>query len=84
MAFNNHCDEIKERAKQKFEALPESDQDGRRKILEEEKSELDKTLSELRQLFASKGSQVRRQLEEIAQLKEQESFGELDDQLSML
>ena len=73
-AFNTHCEEIKNDATKKFEAIPEEDEDGRRKVLEEQKAELDKALAELKQLLAKRGSEVRQKLEEIANLKDQGDF----------
>ena len=79
-AFNKHCDDIKEDATKKFNAVPEEDQDGRKKILTEQKAELDKTLAELKDLLSKKGAEVRTQLEEIANLRDQQSFN-LDSEL---
>lgn len=73
-AFNKHCDEIKEDALKKFNAIPEEDEEGRRKVLDDQKAELDKTLSELKHLLTQKGAEVRKQLEEIAQIRDQQSF----------
>jgi molybdopterin converting factor small subunit len=80
-AFNTHCDEIKEETTQKLRAVPEDDVEGRKKILQEQKAQLDRTLAELRQLLAQKGAEVRTQLEEIANLRDQESF-DLDEELA--
>jgi len=73
-SFNAHCDEIKEYATAKFNVIPESDQEGRKKVLAEQKAELDKTLSELKELLAKKGAEVRSQLEKIANLRDQQGF----------
>ncbi|MDH5597446.1 MAG: hypothetical protein OEY44_05030 [Candidatus Peregrinibacteria bacterium] len=79
-AFNKHCDEIKDRAQAKFDAIPEENEEGRKKVLSEQKAELDQTLAELKQLLNNKGAEVRRELEEIARLKDEQSF-DLDEQL---
>lgn len=81
-AFNAHCEQIKDKATKKFEAIPEEDEDGRRQVLDEQKAELDTALSELKQLLSKRGAEVRRQLEELANLKDQGDFdldNELDD-----
>ena len=78
--FNRHCDEVKAEAVRKFNAIPESDKEGRRKILAEQQAELDKTLGELKQLLNIKGGEVRKQLEEIAVERDRQSF-DLDTQL---
>ncbi len=80
-AFNVHCEEIKDKATERFNAIPEGDDEARQRILEEQKAELDQALSELKQLLAKRGAEVRHQLEEIADLKEQGEFS-LDSALS--
>lgn len=82
-AFNHHCDEIKEHATDKFNTIPEEDQEGRKKVLAEQKAELDKSLTELKSLLSKRGAEVRDQLEEIANLRDQGDF-DLDAQLSQI
>ena len=78
--FNRHCDEVKAEAVRRFNAIPESDKEGRQRILAEQKAELDKTLGELKQLLNTKGAEVRKQLEEIAVERDRQDF-DLDRQL---
>lgn len=73
-AFNRHCDEIKAEFAKKLESIPESDKDARDAILNEQKAQLDKTLIELKQLLNARAAEVRVQLEEIANLKDQQEF----------
>jgi hypothetical protein len=73
-AFDRHCDEIKTETTRKLEGIPETDQETRQRILDEQKAQLDKTLSELRQLLNTKAVEVRTQLEEIANLRDQQDF----------
>lgn len=80
-AFNARCEQIKDEATRKFEAIPEEDEGGRKQVLDEQKAELDKALSELKQLLSRRGAEVRRELEEIANLKDQGDFN-LDTMLS--
>lgn len=82
-AFNRHCDEIKAEATRKLEGVPEEDQETRQKVLDEQNAKLDKTLVELKQLLAKREAKVRIQLEEIANLREQEEFS-LDDELAQV
>lgn len=82
-AFNVHCDEIKAQAISKFNAIPTADQPGRKKVLTEQKADLDKTLTELKQLLTKQGNEVRGHLEEIANLRDQQSF-DLDTELAVV
>lgn len=82
-AFNVECERIKDEATKQFNDVPEEDEDGRRRILEDQKAKLDKALSELKQLLAKRGAEVRKQLEEIANLREQGDF-DLDSELGDL
>lgn len=80
-AFNRHCDEIKAETTKKMEAIPESDQTARQAVLDEQKNQLDKTLAELKQLLNARAAELRVQLEEIANLRDQEEFN-VDEELA--
>jgi len=82
-AFNRHCDQIKAEASSKMEGIPEDDQEARQKVLDEQNAKLDKTLAELKQLLAKREARVRVQLEEIANLREQEEFS-IEDELAQV
>lgn len=73
-AFDRHCDQIKAETMKKFEAIPKDAEEERQKIVDDQKAELDKTLAELKQILAKKKLEFRTQLEEIADLREQQSF----------
>ncbi|MBU0706124.1 hypothetical protein KJ657_02935 [Patescibacteria group bacterium] len=80
-AFDRHCDKIKLAAAKKLEVIPKENEDGRQKVLDEQKAELDKTLAELKQLLAKREAEVRVQLEEIASMRERKEFS-FDDELA--
>ncbi|MFH0820596.1 MAG: hypothetical protein V1908_02370 [Candidatus Peregrinibacteria bacterium] len=64
-AFDRRCEEIRIKAHQKLDALPESDTEGHQKVVAEEKVELDKSLSELKAALHRSGQDARKKLEEI-------------------
>lgn len=64
-AFNARCEKIRVAAHAKLDALPETDQEGRKKVLAEEKTELDKVLSELKRAIRKSSQDARAKLEEI-------------------
>jgi len=80
-AFNRHCDEIKAEITKKLEVIPESDQPARQAVLDDQKAQLDKTLSELKQLLNTRAIELRVQLEEIANLRDQQEFN-VDEELA--
>ncbi len=73
-AFNQHCDEIKDRTEEKLAILKEDDKEGRKAVLLEQKKELDESLSELKQLLANESSRMRKTLEDIRRQQESQSF----------
>lgn len=73
-AFKAHCEQIKQRTMTDLAALPEEDKEGRKAVLMKQKEDLDKTLSELKQLLNYQSSQMRKALEDIRRQQEQESF----------
>lgn len=64
-AFNTRCEEIRVAAHAKLDALPETDQEGRKKVLAEEKTKLDKVLAELKEAIHRSSQDARKKLEEI-------------------
>lgn len=73
-AFKAHCEEIKQKTLKKLKKVPESDKEARQEILQEQKAELDQTLSELKQLLNYQSSKMRQALEQIRQEQEAQSF----------
>jgi len=82
-AFDRHCDEIRVHAEKKLEGIPETDEEGRKRVQQEEQAELDKTLAELKELLAKRELQVRQQLEEIETTRENEEFN-IEDELAQV
>lgn len=82
-AFNARCEKIGEDAKEKLKGLDESDEDGRKKILTEEQTDLDKTLEELKFAINKSNADARKKLEEI-QDKIEESAVDLETELANL
>lgn len=80
-AFDKHCDEIKAQAEKKLEGIPEDDEPAQEEVRQWEESELDKTLAELQELLNRRENMVRKQLEEIEILREQNSFN-FEDELA--
>ncbi len=62
-AFNRHCEEIHDKTINKIEATAEDDVEARKKILEDQKAELDKTLAELKQVLSAKTKETRERME---------------------
>ncbi len=83
VAFNRHCDEIKDEATRKMDGVSKEDEEARQKILKDQNAKLDKTLHELKQLLAKREAKVRVQLEEITNLREQGEFS-FDDELAQI
>lgn len=73
-AFDRHCDQIRAQAEKKLAEVPEGDEETRKNIMDEEQAELDRTLTELKELLAKRELQVRQQLEEIETMREQGAF----------
>lgn len=64
-AFDRRCEQIRLDSHKKLNATPESDPDKRKKVIYEEKVELDKVLSELKQAITKSSGDARKKLEEI-------------------
>lgn len=82
-AFNKHCEEVHEETIKKLRETAEDDADGRKKILEEQKAELDKTVAELKQVLNEKARDARGKMEELEQKKLEKEF-DLDKQLQTI
>ncbi|MBU0727321.1 hypothetical protein KKA95_01405 [Patescibacteria group bacterium] len=80
-AFNKHCEQVHAETVKKLRATAEGDKEARKKILEEQKAELDKTLAELKQVLGKKTREARQRMEKLEQRKMEESF-DLDKQLA--
>ncbi len=62
-AFNKHCEIIHDETIKKIEATEEDDVEARKKILEDQKTQLDKTLAELKQVLTAKTKETREKME---------------------
>ncbi len=82
-AFKAHCEDIKQKTLKKLEDISEDDTDARKKILLEQKKELDETLAELKQLLNYQSSKMRKALEEIRREQESQEF-DLENELASL
>lgn len=82
-AFNGHCDELKEQAEAKLDALKPDDKEGRKEVLLWQKEQLDQALAELKQLIANESSKMRKTLEEIRRKQEEQTF-DLENELSQI
>lgn len=80
-AFNQHCDVIKADTMKKLETIPETDEEARKAVIDDQKAQLDKTLAELRHLLNAKAAELRVQLEEIASQRDQQEFN-VDEELA--
>jgi len=81
VAFNAHCEEIKKVAQDGLAKLDPEDEEGRKKVLIEQKKQLDKALAELKQLLNFESSRMRKKLEAIKRKQEMESFS-LEEELA--
>lgn len=79
-AFKARCEEIKVATLKELDTLAEDDKEGRKEVLMKQKEELDKTLSELKELLNYQSSQMRKALEDIRRQQDEESFN-LDEEL---
>ena len=80
-AFDRRCEEIRQRAHEKLKPLAESDEEGKKRVVQEEKMELDQVLSELKMAIHQSSQDARLKLEEI-QSKMESSAADLDRELT--
>ena len=66
-AFDGHCDEVGKDTKVKLTGIPEEDEEGRKKILDEEQLLLKKALAELNQEIKRSSAETYKKLEQIDQ-----------------
>lgn len=74
VAFNAHCEAIKKEAKEGLATLDPDDEEGRKKVLLNQKKQLDTALAELKQLLNFESTRMRKKLEAIKRKQEMESF----------
>jgi hypothetical protein len=82
-AFNNRCEEIRIATHQKLDALPKNDLIGRKKVLEEEKIELDQAVRELKEAVGKGGRDTRKTLEKI-QAQMDDVASDVENELDVL
>ncbi|MBN2087463.1 hypothetical protein JW758_03880 [Candidatus Peregrinibacteria bacterium] len=80
-AFNKHCELIHEETIRKIDATEEGDVEGRKKILEDQKIELDKTLAELKTVLNAKTRETRKKMEESEKALSEKEFN-LEEELA--
>ncbi len=73
-AFNKHCEIIHTETIKKIEATAENDVEGRKKILENQKTQLDKTLAELKQVLTAKTKETREKMEKAEIARNEKEF----------
>ena len=82
-AFNKRCEKIRQDAHQKIDQTDENDKEVRKKILEEEKRQLDQTLAELKYAVSKSSREAREKLEEIENKRDQSAV-DLEKELATL
>jgi len=82
-AFKGHCREIRNDTLAKLKETAEDDKEVRKKILIDQKKQLDETLAELKQLLNFQSSKMRKTLEEIRRQQDEQKF-DLDDELARI
>lgn len=82
-AFKQHCQDIKEDTLGKLKTTSDDDKEARKKILMDQKRQLDETLAELKQLLNFQSAKMRKALEEIRRQQDEQQFN-LDEELASL
>lgn len=82
--FNARCDEIKKKAEEKMKPLKPDDKEGKTAVLQEQKGELETTLSWLKQEVNHSTRQTMRKLEDIQRQREKFLLEDLEKQLAAL
>ncbi len=82
-AFNQHCEEVGAKAKEKLSGVDESDEEARKEVLIAEQKELDEALAQLKTAINQNNAEAREKLEEI-QSKIEESAMDLEAELAKL
>jgi len=80
-AFTKHCEQIHEETVKKIKETTDADVEARKRILEDQKNNLDKTLAELKQVLNEITRKAREKLEMIESENMAESFN-LDKELA--
>jgi small-conductance mechanosensitive channel len=83
-AFNKRCDGIAAATNEKLKTVPEADVEGRKKIFDEQKQQLDQALNELKNEVNHSGGDVRRKLEEIYTQREVNVINNLENDMKTL
>jgi len=73
-AFDKECERIGNESKKKLETVPEEDVETRKQILMEQQQKLDKALADLKHVATQKSNEVRKKLEEIQNLRDQQTL----------
>ena len=80
-AFNKHCEIIHDETIRKIEATEDDDVEARKKILEDQKSQLNRTLAELKQVLTAKTKETRERMEKAEKTQNEKEFN-LDKELA--
>jgi hypothetical protein len=80
-AFTQHCEEIHQKTVEKIKQTADSDVQARKRLLDEQKVQLDKALAELKQVLNDITRKAREKMEMIENEQTSESFN-LDKELA--
>ncbi|MBU0577679.1 hypothetical protein KJ742_06695 [Patescibacteria group bacterium] len=82
-AFNKHCEEVHAETVKKLRATAPDDKEARKKILEDQKKELNETLAELKAVLHAKTKETRERMEKIEKQRMEKEF-DLEEQLASI
>ncbi len=83
-AFNKRCDDITVQTNEKLKTVPESDTEGRKKIFDEQRLNLEQALNELKNAVNHSSADTRRKLEEIYAQREVSVISNLENDMKTL
>ena len=83
-AFNKRCDEITALTNEKLKTVPVEDTEGRKKIFDEQKQQLNEALNQLKKEVNHSSSEVRRKLEELYTQREVVVMNNLENDIKSL
>lgn len=83
-AFNKRCDDIAVATNLKLKAVPETDTEGRKKIFDEQKQQLDEALNQLKKEVNRSGGETRKKLEELYTQREAGVISNLENDMKTL
>jgi|GEM_PF-6857613 len=84
IAFDKRCDEVAAQTNEKIKAVPETDIEGRKKIFDEQKQQLDEALAQLKSEVNRSSAETRKKLESLYAEEESDVLANLENDIKTL